>query len=200
MTPDRVGRWIRTIALLGLAWIAIAIGVGLFLSEPRTAWSRPPAPPVDEPFPTPDELRNADLIRQTEAERQAKSSGCVGCHQNVRDPHTTETLRLGCVDCHGGDASTTDKFSAHIQPHFPNAWPGSAKPVRSYTLLNHESPEYIRFVNPGDLRVAHLSCGLAGCHTHEVETNRKQIMATGAMLWGSALYNNGTVPFKRSRF
>ena len=37
----------------------------------------------------------------------------------------------------------------------PEAWDSSANPVRSYTLLNHESPEFVRFVNPGDLRVAH---------------------------------------------
>ena len=39
---------------------------------------------------------------------------------------------------------------------FPEAWRPSANPVRSYTLLNHESPEFVRFVNPGDLRVAHI--------------------------------------------
>ena len=41
----------------------------------------------------------------------------------------------------------------------PMPGPVPANPVRSYTLLNHESPEFIRFVNPGDLRVAHISCG-----------------------------------------
>ena len=46
----------------------------------------------------------------------------------------------------------------------PGAWRNSANPIRSYTLLNHESPEYIRFVNPGDLRVNHLSCGTVNCH------------------------------------
>jgi len=66
--------------------------------------------------------------------------------------------------------------------------------------LNNESPEFIRFVNPGDLRVAHISCGTAGCHAKEVQTNRKQIMATGCMLWGAALYNNGSVPFKWPRY
>ena len=70
--------------------------------------------------------------------------------------------------------------------------------MRSYTLLNHESPEFIRFVNPGDFRIAHISCGTAGCHPKEVQTNRKQIMSTGCMLWGAALYNNGTVPIKRA--
>jgi len=32
--------------------------------------------------------------------------------------------------------------------------PQERKPQRSYTLLNRESPAFIRFVNPGDYRVA----------------------------------------------
>src|SRR5439155_21533876 len=127
------------------------------------------------------------------------SAGCITCHQNVGDPHGKPTLRLGCTDCHGGNAGcvTTD---AHVRPRQPHLWPTSANPVRSYALLNHESPEFIRFVNPGDLRVAHVGCGTANCHPQEVQTNRKQIMSTGCMLWGAALYNNGSVPFKKARF
>jgi hypothetical protein len=66
--------------------------------------------------------------------------------------------------------------------------------------MNHESPEFVRFVNPGDLRVAHLSCGTTGCHADQVLRVRKSMMTHGAMLWGAALYNNGSVPFKAARF
>src|SRR5207249_658649 len=65
---------------------------------------------------------------------------------------------------------------------------------------NHEHPEFIRFVNPGDLRVAHISCGTTGCHAQEVLQNRTSMMTHGCMLWGAALYNNGAVPFKRARY
>ena len=76
---------------------------------------------------------------------------------------------------------------------------GRRRPTRSasYTLLNHESPEFIRFVNPGDLRVAHISCGTASCHGTQVRQVRKSMMTHGCMFWGAALYNNGSVPFKR---
>ena len=70
---------------------------------------------------------------------------------------------------------------------FPRPGASSANPVRSYTLLNHESPEFIRFVNPGDLRVAHLSCGTTSCHADEVLQVRKSMMTHGCMLWGAAL-------------
>jgi len=154
----------------------------------------------DDPYPMPLEMAGVNLMGQSDQDRDRKSVGCISCHQNVGDPHPTKTLRIGCTDCHGGNASVYNKESAHIRPRHPGHWPSSANPVRSYTLLNHESPEFIRFVNPGDLRIAHISCGTAGCHPGEVQTNRKQIMTTGCMLWGAALYNNGSVPFKKARF
>lgn len=127
-----------------------------------------------------------------------KSWGCINCHQGVVDMHDLPTVKLGCVDCHGGNADVHTKEAAHVKPSVPQAWPTSANPVRSYTLLNHESPEFIRFVNPGDLRVAHISCG--ACHPREVLEVKKGMMTHGCMLWGAALYNNGAVPEKASRY
>ena len=141
-----------------------------------------------------------NLLHQAADQAHAKSAGCITCHQNVGDPHGKETLHLGCCDCHGGDPTAVVKEQAHVPPRYPNAWVTSANPVRSYTLLNHETPEFIRFVNPGDLRIAHLSCGTSGCHAKEVADNRSSMMAHGCMLWGAALYNNGSYPIKQARF
>ncbi|MFO0843108.1 MAG: hypothetical protein U0797_12060 [Gemmataceae bacterium] len=184
--------------LTGFVLLALA---GLWLG---TA-SRPPAaslpgPAAAGPYPMPPELAGVDLLRQTDAVAYSKSAGCVHCHQGVRDPHFKDTLRLGCCDCHGGDPTAADKHQAHVQPRFPDAWRSSANPVRSYTLLNHERPDFIRFVNPGDLRIAHISCGTANCHPKEVLQVRKSMMTHGCMLWGAALYNNGAVPLKRALY
>jgi len=156
--------------------------------------------PAQAAYPTPRELEDIHLLRQTAEEAAAKSNGCLSCHQGSHDPHEKSTLRLGCTDCHGGDATAGAKEKAHLSPRFPGAWQSAANPVRSYTLLNYETPEFVRFINPGDLRIAHLSCGTADCHPKEVLQNRKSMMAHGAMLWGAALYNNGAVPFKFARF
>jgi len=151
-------------------------------------------------FPTPPGFERVQLLGQSDADIARKNGSCVSCHRNVGDPHQSPAVRLGCIDCHGGDSTKADQHLAHVSPRFPEEWRGSANPVRSYALLNHESPEFIRFVNPGDLRVAHLSCGTSGCHGETVDHVRKSMMTHGAMLWEAALYNNGSYPSKRARF
>ena len=87
--------------------------------------------------------------------------------------------------------------SAHVLPRYPETWghTGSANPVRGYTLLNREAPEFTRFVNPSDLRVVEEACG--ACHKQIITAAKTSLMATGAMLWGGASYNNGILPYKR---
>ena len=167
---------------------------------PATYQETLPAPvALPEPFPLPPGTPAADeLYQQTADDAHRKSWGCVNCHQGVKDMHKLPTVKLGCTDCHGGNPDAPAKDDAHVQPCLPQAWPTSANPVRSYALLNHESPDFIRFVNPGDLRVAHISCG--ACHPREVLAVKKGMMTHGCMLWGAALYNNGAVPNKAARY
>jgi hypothetical protein len=151
--------------------------------------------------------------QQTLDEVSAKSAGCLGCHTQTDAPamHTTAGVNLGCTDCHGGNAAAVKPETAaagdaayrqaleqaHVLPRFPVTWnwPSSRNPEHSYTLLNRESPEFVRFVNPGDLRVAREACG--ACHLPIIEAAERSIMATGAMLFGGASYNNGILPYKR---
>ncbi len=85
--------------------------------------------------------------------------------------------------------------SAHVLPRYPSHFPTSANPPGSFAKLNKESPEYIRFINPGDLRIAREACG--ACHLQTVQAVERSLMATSAMLWGGASYNNGILPYKR---
>ena len=86
--------------------------------------------------------------------------------------------------------------AAHVLPEYPDDWhfPHSKNPQQSYTLLNRESPEFVRFVNPSDYRVVEEACG--ACHMETIQAAKRSIMASGAMLWGGAAYNNGILPFK----
>jgi hypothetical protein len=132
--------------------------------------------------------------------------------------------RIACTDCHGGDGAvpvpagaapgSPAYVAARREAHGKTAagayvddsalFTTSANPVRSAAALLEEPWESVRFRNPGDLRTAAVSCGSAGCHGPDrgdlVRRVRKSMMAHGAMLWGAALYNNGSYPEKRPRF
>ena len=145
---------------------------------------------------------SATSVRATSdaAAMQAQSAGCITCHTKTDEPtmHPTGTVALGCADCHGGNPAATTKELGHPQPRLKNVWRSAANPERLYTDWLQESQEYIRFINPGDLRVVDQTCGT--CHAAEVMNVRTSMMTHGAMLWGAALYNNGSVPFKNPRF
>ena len=150
---------------------------------------------------------------QSRSQADAKSAGCLSCHtdSDEKTMHANPAVVLGCADCHGGDAGvhaepgwardsanyTAALDRAHVQPRYPEAWnyPSSAAPEGSYTLLNRESPAFVRFTNPGDYRVAREACG--ACHADIIEAAERSLMSTGAMLWGGAAYNNGILPFKQ---
>jgi hypothetical protein len=156
------------------------------------------------------------LLLQSQADADRKSAGCLTCHTSTDSPtmHTTGTVRLGCTDCHGGNsearvapdslknsaAYAEAKRQAHPQPSNSKDAHSSANPERAYTGWLRESWDYIRFVNPGDLRVAEKTCGTSGCHAAEVRKVQTSMMTHGAMLWGAALYNNGAFPLKTPQF
>ncbi len=138
-------------------------------------------------------------VDQSKAAVMQKSRGCIACHEHSKDPHDSEHVRLGCTDCHGGDPTPgLTMRQAHPAPRNPVFFESSANPSASDVLLNHESPEFIQFVNPGDLRVAKKTCG--DCHAESVDHVNHSMMRHGAMLWGAAAYNNGAYPVKDSIF
>lgn len=151
--------------------------------------------------------------QMTPCEAEIRSRGCNDCHSGIEDMHNG-SINLGCVDCHGGDATVRRalevayksagyeelKKKAHVQPRFPEAWKTSGNPERPATLTVKEDPAFLRFVNPGDLRISNLTCGTSECHTTDVHNVKRSMMTTGSMLWGAALYNNGGFPFKNARW
>ena len=111
--------------------------------------------------------------------------------------HKSPYVVLGCTDCHGGDATqgregrrsstaSCPATSGRVTPSIGAPPPTRRIPARSSTT---KTPQWIRFVNPGDLRVAEQACGL--CHENSLEHVANSMMTTGQMLWGAALYNNG---------
>jgi hypothetical protein len=206
--------------LLPIVIVAAALlGVNIFMA---IAMERPAA--AAQPVPVVVPAHN--LIDQTHAEADAKSVGCLACHHGIEDMHNSPAVVLGCIDCHGGNpteklesqfphfASDKTQYEAfkeasHVTPINKEFWKTSANPPESSVVLNHESPEFIRFFNPSDLRVAEVACGL--CHGAQAQKQGSQdgdiidnvthsMMNHGAMLWAAAAYNNGAFHLKNPLF
>ena len=151
--PSRLRFWLLALGLLALT---LFFGVRTLASDAEKPIKRNYAAVFAPPAPE----------TQTKEEAAAKSAGCITCHtaSDAWTMHRTEAVVLGCTDCHGGNAnirlpSPSSDFDnpayvalrdkAHVLPRHPKIWhwPSSANPQRSYTLLNRESPEFVRFVN-----------------------------------------------------
>ncbi len=156
------------------------------------------------------------LRGQSQQDADRKFTGCITCHTATDEPtmHTSKAVHLGCSDCHGGDSTASiaagtpinsqdyaaAKKKAHVQPRDAAFKDRSTIPERAYTKWLKEPAEYIKFVNPGDLRVAPETCGSAGCHPNEARAVATNMMTHGGFLWGAALYNNGGFPYKNTHF
>jgi hypothetical protein len=186
----------------------IKLNLALCLLMSVWFWAAVTASESEHPVEREYVMHAAAPAKQTLSQAQDKSIGCLSCHAGTEHNtmHRNPGVVLGCTDCHGGDAAVvaangkwdaTTKSKAHVLPKFPVQWkyPSAANPPRTYTLLNREAPEYVRFINPGDLRVARQACG--ACHLPIIQANERSLMSTSAMLWGGASYNNGILPYKR---
>ncbi len=201
MTPRHpslgVGRWALSVGCCSLLLFAPCLGRAQDFSTgygPRTSV------PVTRTTLSRVTLPARNWIDQTQAEADAKSVGCLQCHHGVEPMHrNADNVVLGCTDCHGGNPARNLKAEqAHILPRHPEFFTSSANPPASTVWLNHESREFIKFMNPGDLRVAQETCGL--CHDRIVKHVDSSMMNHGAMLWGAALYNNSGYWLKNYRF
>lgn len=150
--------------------------------------------------------------------RKAIAVGCTGCHGG--DASVMSPLDVPGRPGEPGEPITEHDYldamhRAHVQPRNAQAWygehddasfgahhaendpallHGSRNPEITGALLNQESPEFVRFINPGDVRIADYSCG--SCHYEQVQLVKRSMMVHGAQLWGAALYNNGGTPNK----
>src|SRR3546814_18023055 len=142
-----------------------------------------------------------------------KAGGCYSCHGRTDRPtrHATPAVRLGCTDCHGGDASQIGDpklgyddpankavmARAHPQPTLPGAWhASSAKPQRRYTLLHKEPPEYIRHRNPTDYHRARQAC--AALHLEINEASPASLDFPSPPISGGGLSRHGIDPLTPS--
>ena len=195
-----IGRWALGVRRSS-SFALLLLSRALFAqdADSTSGYGPPTSLPADLSMTKPASRPARNWIDQSQAEADAKSIGCNQCHKGIEPMHQASHVILGCTDCHGGNpARGLTKEQAHILPQNKEFWKTSANPPGSNVWLNHESPEFIRFMNPGDLRVAKQACGL--CHDDIIRRVDHSMMNHGAMLWGAALYNNGGFYLKNYRF
>ncbi len=159
-----------------------------------------------------------DARARTDEQVLAANRSCVACHATDRPTmHEGNVAGLTCVDCHGGRTGVAVpmqlaigtpaydrlKRAVHVQPRLKDLWksPTGANPQLAGPASLAESVDYIRFINPGDLRAARAAC--ASCHNTKedgyiVDRVSTSMMRHGAMLWSAALYNNGSINRKQA--
>lgn len=112
--------------------------------------------------------------------------GCVTCHDPIEAAHAPFVDPAKCTECHGGDGTSTDQATAHvaipanwaeIRSNLPPAPDGFIKDFAP-DQLDQLDPAYLKFINPGDLRVAPETCGQ--CHEGHAATVKNSVMATNA--------------------
>ena len=127
----------------------------------------------------------AALPTRTHAQQAAAPTDngtCGLCHEGIEDMHPFAPVT--CVQCHGGDDTATEPETAHVQPR--GRLPGDER-----VLGRGVDPAYLRFVDPGNLRVAEASCG--PCHPKAVYDVHHSLHASTAGHLGDGLYENGVV-------
>jgi len=129
------------------------------------------------------------VVRGAAGQGAAPAAGCLGCHAGIEEMHPW--FPLGCVDCHGGDASGTTLESAHVTARvgFP--------PDERVLHAAYELPA-LRFRNPSDLRVVQQTCG--ECHADIVADLPLSLHGTTAGHLNDGLYENGLNPTRQARF
>ncbi len=128
------------------------------------------------------------LIWSCKGEKPISGDRCQGCHVGIEPIHPESAGLTGdCVVCHGGDPEADTIEEAHVPvpddwaairgPDLPPAPDGFIKDFASDQLAQLDR-DYLRFINPGDIRVVDDTCG--ACHPNQAASLKNSIMTTNA--------------------
>jgi hypothetical protein len=183
-------------AMLGLWWMLVPVPLKGAQGGPTQGPAQAPAE-VDRSWtgqPSP-----ACLTCHTGTEPMHRPRRVAGAPDTPDEPITAANPKdregLTCVDCHGGNGSGPATVeAAHVHPRNHKIWASAAHPQNSYAALNEESPEFVRFMNPSDFRIADATCGR--CHSDRLNAMRTSVMSHNAMVHNAVFYNNGSREWK----
>ncbi len=143
-----------------------------------------------------------DCAATPDAEVCKKDAACIDCHGLKSGPDTDGIENshpwsyIGCTTCHGGvgvdDSDPTRRLSkeeAHVPMPAEMAQSSDGSRPREGAYRNHYLGRagveemsgglaWIRFMNPGDLRVTDTTCAASGCHEGATQKVERSVMST----------------------
>ena len=163
--------------------------------------------------------QNSDSLNE-ERQIAATAQSCMSCHNGsshndyagpgMENPHPFNGAgTLLCTECHGGDGTGADMLASHVPPppeigdrdfrtHDETAYFNRLTLVgldtyNDYTVgsTTYTALDYLRFVNPGDLRVTTASLGCGSCHAPHSDLVSHSLLATSAGILSGALFAVG---------
>jgi len=145
---------------------------------------------------------------------------CMQCHNGsahddyagpgLENPHPfggQGTIR--CTVCHGGDPTAISHLAAHVPPppeigdetfqtqnaraYFNRLTLAGVDKFPDYTVngATFTALQFLRFVNPGDLRVVGTGQGCGACHDPHRDVGMKNLLFTEAGIFGNARFTSG---------
>ena len=222
-TAPRSLRWLACAAVAFLSLAALPASASEEAEAVEREYVKAPDAPASQSWEAADAKSAGCVSCHTSSDRKTMHAtpavvlGCTDCHGGNADVMAPSGVSAAPIAAHHGDAGGHEEGgehgeeeggrkyepayqsaidSAHVLPRYPTRWTSSANPKHSYAWLNQESQEFIRFMNPGDLRIAREACG--ACHLPIIQASERSLMTNAAMFWGAAPYNNGILPYKHS--
>ncbi len=116
----------------------------------------------------------------------SQGEACLSCHVGIEQAHGP--IDAGeCTVCHGGDGTALTQEGAHVAAPadwatirgtgLPTAPEGYIKDMPP-DMLDQIDPDYLRFINPGEIRVLDQTCET--CHEGYGDQVARSVMTTNA--------------------
>ncbi len=150
----------------------------------------------------------------------ATAESCMSCHNGsshddysgpgMENPHPfSGAATLQCTECHGGNGQGVGQLGSHVPPppeigdrlfqqtnataYFNRLTQTGLDTYADYTVdgVTYTSIDYLRFVNPGDLRVTTQGLGCGSCHAPHSELVSHSLLATSGGILAGALFAIG---------
>ncbi len=162
----------------------------------------------------------ASCSGETGSLQTQQAESCMLCHNGslkndykgpgIENPHPFPgAANIMCSTCHGGNPNADDVLTAHVPPppeigddafqdnnakaYFNRLTLAGIDKFPDYQVgnKNYTALDYLRFINPGDVRVVSKGEGCGQCHSNHAESVSSSLLATESGIFSGALFAAG---------